>query len=73
MRHYSRLIQTKNMRTKNSCRFEPYYKAELFDARLCVWRPIQKSFKRESDARNSMPAGAKARVIKITEKGIEVI
>jgi len=62
------------MRTKGSCRFAAYYKVEHYDQRFCVWRVIQKAFD-SITAAESFAIGAgyeKTRVIKITEKGIEI-
>jgi hypothetical protein len=61
------------MRTKGSCRFEAYYKAEVFDPRIAAFRPIQKSYASEQLARESFPKGKTCRVVKTTEKGKEIL
>jgi hypothetical protein len=61
------------MRTKGSCRFAAYYKVEWRDERMGVWKVIQKSHASRDEAELSMPSGKVCRVIKISEKGMEVM
>lgn len=61
------------MRTKNSCRFTEYYKIEYYDERFFVWRPIQKAHSTQEIAVSLMPKNKKCRLLKITEKGIEIL
>jgi len=39
------------MRTKGSCRFEAYFKAQFYDPMPGAWRDIQKAFPTEEGAR----------------------
>jgi hypothetical protein len=60
------------MRTSGSCRFEPFYKVEVWTPHLCAWKVIQKAFKTEQSARQSFPKEGKSRVVKVTEAGYEI-
>lgn len=66
---------TKIMRTKNSCRFEAYYKIEHYDHRFCVWKVIQKTFKTIDEAQKFAEGTGyeKTRIMQVTEKGIQPI
>lgn len=57
------------MRTKGSCRFEPYFKVEVWDKALMCWKPIQKSHQSKEAAESSAPSG-NFRILAITENGI---
>lgn len=61
------------MRTKGSCRFEPYYKLEFYDPKIGAWRVIQKSFVSFDAAKQAMPQGKQSRVMRFTESGPEVL
>jgi len=61
------------MRNKGSCRFLPYYKLEWFDASICVWRPIQKSFATIEMAKAAQESEKHWRVIERSEKGTRVL
>jgi hypothetical protein len=61
------------MRTKGSCRFAAYYKVEWRDERMGVWKVIQKSHASLDGAKASMTKGKTCRVIKVSEKGMEVL
>jgi hypothetical protein len=56
------------MRTKGSCRFEPYYKAQRFDEKQLAWRDVQKQFATHDEARAAFGKG-KWRVMEITMNG----
>lgn len=56
-------------RTAGSCRFETYYKAEIWDPRLAAWRPVQKALGTAEEARGRVPPGQRGRVITISESG----
>lgn len=56
------------MRTKNSCRFAPYYKAQWYDETQLAWRDVQKQFTTPEDARKAFGNG-KWRVMEITMQG----
>jgi hypothetical protein len=55
-------------RVPGSCRFEPYYKAEVWDPKMMTWRVIQKSCASEAAARGLVSSG-RGRVVTVTEKG----
>lgn len=59
------------MRTKGSCRFEPYFKVEVWHPLLLCWRPVPKSWPTAVQAERNKPEG-KTRVMKITENGIQI-
>lgn len=61
------------MRTKDSCRFADYYKAQVWQTRSLTWRDIQKAHPTEAGARATFPAGEKCRVMRVTEKGRQAI
>lgn len=56
-------------RVPGSRRFDPYYKAEVWDPKLSVWRPVQKAFGTDAEARGGVRAGQRGRVVTFTEKG----
>ena len=60
------------MRTKGSCKFEPYYKVEKYNELICAWNPIQKVFPSKEQAEHfaSTKGYTKTRVLKFTEKGV---
>jgi len=55
------------MRTKGSCRFDPYYKVEWYDPTALCWRVIQKAHPTEKQAREAMPKTKTCRLQKVTE------
>lgn len=57
------------MRTKGSCRFEPYFKIEIWNRLMHCWNPIQRSYPTQDDAIKAAPAGL-SRVQKITMDGV---
>jgi len=63
------------MRTKNSCRFEAYYKIEQYNDKLCVWVPIQKAYANLELAKcnQALQSNNQTRIIKITMKSKEII
>ena len=62
-----------NTRNKGSCRFNAYYKLEWFDVSLCVWRPLQKAFKRIEFAESAKTAGRKWRTFEVSETGRRIV
>lgn len=57
-------------RRKNSCRFDPYYKVEMWSPIWAAWKPIQKVYGSEQEAIDSVRSG-RARVMRMTESGRE--
>jgi hypothetical protein len=55
------------MRTKGSCRFEPYYKVEWYNHTAFCWHVIQKAYPSEQKARDAMPKDKTCRLQKVTE------
>lgn len=60
-------------RKSGSCRFSPYFKLEWFDAALCVWRPMQKTFATLALADAAKDAGRKWRVFEVSETGRKLL
>lgn len=62
------------MRTKGSCQFHPYYKVERYDDKIMAWTPIQKVFRSIDDAKTCCyeDKSEKRRVMRFTEKGVEI-
>ncbi len=56
------------MRTKGSCRFEPYYKIQ-FRNQFLAWQDIQQSYDTQEAARLDFPQDKQCRVMEITEHG----
>lgn len=59
-----------DMRTKGSCRFEPYFKVEVWKAHLVCWTPIQRAHRTEAEAIEAAPCG-RFRIIEVSESGIK--
>lgn len=57
------------MRTNGSCRFATYYKVQVWQPISLAWKDLQKAFGSIEEAVAAMPAGSKARVMEISEKG----
>lgn len=57
------------MRTRGSCRFEPYYKVQVRDERTLAWRDIQKAHPTRAAAKAAAPAGEQCRLVEVTEAG----
>ena len=57
------------MRTKGSCRFRTYYKAQVWIPRQMAWQDIQKQFPTAEEARQAFPRGQQCRVMEVSEKG----
>lgn len=57
------------MRTKGSCRFEPYCKVQTWDGRAAAWVDVQKAHPTEEAARKATPRGRRARIVTVTEQG----
>ena len=56
-------------RRAGSVRFDPYYKLQLWDAVSVAWFDVQRRFDTPEDARAATPAGARSRVMLVTESG----
>lgn len=54
-------------RRSGSCRFSNYYKLEWFDAALCVWRPMQRTFATIALAEKAKSKGRKWRMFEVSE------
>lgn len=61
------------MRTRGSCRFEPYFKVQVWDARGLAWRDVQAAHPTEADAWAAAPAGKRCRLMRIHERGREAV
>lgn len=59
------------MRTKGSCRFEPYFKVQWYDAASMCWRDVQKAHESQSLAVSAFIPGKQCRVMKVMETGRE--
>lgn len=58
------------MRTKGSCRFAPYFKAQWYDPAALSWRDVQKAHPAPPDLTGAEYDQKKRwRVMMITEKG----
>jgi hypothetical protein len=57
------------MRNKGSCRFEPYYKIQTWEAASLAWRDIQRAYPTAEAAQQGYPVGARCRLMRITEAG----
>lgn len=57
------------MRNKGSCRFDSYFKVQVWNAANLAWKDIQKAFPTLADARANFVDGDKCRVMEITERG----
>ena len=57
------------MRTKGSCKFDPYFKLEFWNPRAVAWSPMQRQFATEFDAMAAVKRG-KFRIMTVTETGI---
>lgn len=56
------------MRSRGSCRFEPYFKVQFYDQRAAAWKDIQRSHPTESGARAAAPVGV-FRLVTVSESG----
>lgn len=56
-------------RTRQSSRFDPYYKVQTFDPISLTWRDIQESHATPTLAQQAFPLDQKCRVMEITMKG----
>lgn len=57
------------MRKQGSCRFETYFKAQVWEDRSCAWKDIQKAHTTADEARATFPDGKRCRVMEISEGG----
>jgi len=57
------------MTTKGSCRFKPYFKAQLWVPRFSAWQDIQRAFTTEAGPLQEIPYGARYRIVCVTEQG----
>lgn len=57
------------MRTKGSCRFDPYYKVQWYDAASLCWRDVQKAHKTAAEAEANYLRGKQCRTMEVTEAG----
>lgn len=60
-------------RQQGSCRFSTYYKLEWFDAMLCVWRPLQKSFENIELAMQARCTEKKWRIFEVSTAGRRIV
>lgn len=65
-------------RSKDSARFEPYFKLERYDQRIFAWKPVGRSFATFGSAReyacDEFRGPATVRVLRVSEdKGYEVV
>ena len=56
-------------RTRNSARFDPYYKIQYHDVISMVWRDVQKTFATPQSAQEDFLPGKRCRIMKITMDG----
>jgi len=56
-------------RKSGSCRFDNYFKPEWFDAKLCVWRPLQKAFATVLQANAAKTTEEQWRMFEVSESG----
>lgn len=60
-------------RKSGSCRFDNYFKLEWFDTKLCVWRPLQKSFATVLQANTAKTTNKQWRVFEVSESGRTIL
>ena len=56
-------------RTRQSARFDPYYKIQWYDAVSLTWRDIQQAFSTTGEAEAQYLPDKKCRLIEITMQG----
>lgn len=59
-------------RAAGSCRFETYYKTEVWDPVFAAWRPIQKAHGSELAARAAVKPGQRGRITEISTRGRKI-
>lgn len=57
------------MRTHGSCRFEPYYKVQTWNAVALAWEDVQRSYTTQVLAEADFPSSGRARVMEVTMAG----
>ena len=67
-----RRIEDIHMRTKGSCRFETYYKIEVWNKRNACWMPVQKTYPTQEKAVEAAPSG-KYRIMECSETEIKPV
>jgi hypothetical protein len=58
-------------RPSGSCRFEAYYKVELWNKNALAWKGVQKAHPTAAEAFNAAPANVPFRIVTVSEKGRE--
>jgi hypothetical protein len=56
-------------RVAGSCRFDPYKKAQVWDATTMAWKDIQRPVATDDEAAALVKKGDRFRVVTVTEKG----
>lgn len=57
------------MRTRDSVRFEPYFKVQVWEPRNFAWRDVQHMFPAEAEARATFPKGKRCRLMRVDMDG----
>lgn len=57
------------VRTRGSCRFEPYWKVQAWDAPSLAWKDVQKAHPSPEAARSAAPRGVRVRLVEVSESG----
>ena len=62
------------MRNKGSCKFDPYWKIERWNAKMMCWQVVQISYPTLESARFHVEAGQwKYRITECTENGFTIL
>lgn len=62
------------MRNKGSCKFDPYWKIERWNAKLMCWQVVQISYPTLESARLHVEVGhGKYRITECTENGFTIL
>jgi hypothetical protein len=56
-------------RRADSARYDPYYKVQWYDARVCAWRDVQKQHPTAEAAAAAYLKGKQCRTMEISPKG----
>lgn len=60
-------------RRRDSVRFDPYYKLQIWTPHVLAWMDVQRSFPSVDDAQAAAPAGKRVRIMRISMGAREVV
>ena len=59
----------KIMRTKGSCRFDPFYKIEIYSETIFAWKVRQKAYPTKDSALADSPSEGQVRILEVSMEG----